>query len=99
LWRVRASRLRTDSASAMHLFSVVSSFRTVALRLFCAEFLGPLAATGRVEYSVWPADRDVPARPPLGSHTETCGLNRIDRMWTDTRPLSLCAAHHMEVPN
>jgi MbtH protein len=46
------------------------------------------------QYSIWPADRDLPA----GWHSEgTVGTKReclehIDRVWTDLRPLSLRTA-------
>jgi uncharacterized protein YbdZ (MbtH family) len=53
------------------------------------------------QYSVWPAGRDVPAGwTTVGDPAPKSDcLDRIDRMWTDMRPLSLRAAHRTEVPN
>ncbi|EIE98984.1 MbtH family protein [Saccharomonospora glauca] len=43
------------------------------------------------QYSVWPADRDLPAgwRPEGTSGTREECLDHIERVWTDMRPLSL----------
>lgn len=43
------------------------------------------------QYSIWPADRELPAGWRLAGKTgikREC-LEYIDRMWTDMRPLSL----------
>ncbi|WP_026422293.1 MbtH family protein [Actinokineospora inagensis] len=47
------------------------------------------------QYSIWPADRDLPAGWLGTGHTGSkvdC-LNHIDEVWTDLRPLSLRSAH------
>ncbi|MEH1097934.1 MbtH family protein [Micromonospora sp. CPCC 205561] len=43
------------------------------------------------QYSIWPADRDVPAGWRAAGHTGTRAecLEHIERTWTDMRPLSL----------
>lgn len=43
------------------------------------------------QYSIWPADREIPAgwRKEGSSGTKAECLERIKQLWTDMRPLSL----------
>ena len=50
-----------------------------------------IVLNGEEQYSIWPADRDVPAgwreEGTVGTKDEC--LARIEQLWTDMRPLSL----------
>ncbi|MFE9455072.1 MbtH family protein [Streptomyces sp. NPDC006739] len=56
-----------------------------------AEITYQVVVNDEEQYSIWPADRDLPAgwRADGVSGPESVCLDHIESVWTDMRPLSL----------
>ena len=61
-----------------------------------AEYV--VLVNGEAQYSIWPADMNVPAGWRIAHHRDTrdAALAYVDTHWTDLRPASLAAA--MDAP-